>query len=146
MAIECADIVLMRNDLRDVAIAVDLARATFRRIRMNFVWALLYNTLAIPLAAGVLFPLTHAMLPPMVAGFAMVSLSLKSLLFSYLLFFLSSYFLFFSLLFFSFVFIRLHHLCQWWCRRCCLGCTRNRQLSNKWLFTVISLSSSPLTS
>jgi Cu+-exporting ATPase len=72
VAIECADIVLMRNNLRDVAIAVDLARATFRRIRINFVWALLYNSLAIPLAAGVLFPLTHAMLPPMVAGFAMV--------------------------------------------------------------------------
>jgi len=71
VAIECADVVLMRNDLRGVACAVDLARATFLRIRMNFMWALLYNSLAIPLAAGVFFPVTHAMLPPMVAGFAM---------------------------------------------------------------------------
>eukprot|EP00026_Physarum_polycephalum_P001685 Phypoly_transcript_01687.p1 GENE.Phypoly_transcript_01687~~Phypoly_transcript_01687.p1 ORF type:complete len:1067 (+),score=164.81 Phypoly_transcript_01687:469-3201(+) len=84
VAIECADIVLMRNNLLDVAIAVDLARATFRRIRMNFVWAMLYNSLAIPFAAGVLFPLTHTMLPPMVAGFAMaissVSVVVSSLL------------------------------------------------------------------
>lgn len=73
MAIECADIVLMRNNLKDVAASIDLSRATFRRIRLNFLWAFGYNTLAIPLAAGVFFPVIHAMLPPMVAGFAMVS-------------------------------------------------------------------------
>lgn len=72
VAIECADIVLMRNNLKDVAVSIDLSRATFRRIRLNFLWAFIYNTLAIPLASGLFFPVLHTMLPPMVAGFAMV--------------------------------------------------------------------------
>ena len=62
---------LMRSDLEDVVAAVDLSRATFRQIRRNYVWAMLYNLLAIPLAAGVLYPRTRIQAPPWVAGAAM---------------------------------------------------------------------------
>jgi Cu+-exporting ATPase len=71
IAIEAADFVLMRSDLEDVVAAVDLSRATFRQIRLNYVWAMLYNLLAIPLAAGVLYPRTRIQAPPWVAGAAM---------------------------------------------------------------------------
>ena len=71
IAIEAADFVLMRSDLEDVVAAVDLSRVTFRQIRRNYVWAMLYNLLAIPLAAGVLYPRTRIQAPPWVAGAAM---------------------------------------------------------------------------
>ena len=51
VAIEAASVVLVRDDLRDVAVALDLARVTFNRIRLNFVWALGYNCLGIPVGA-----------------------------------------------------------------------------------------------
>lgn len=72
MAMECADVVVMGTGLQGVATAVELARTTYRRMRLNMLWALLYNSLAIPLAAGLFFPITHSSLPPMLAGFAMV--------------------------------------------------------------------------
>jgi len=71
VAMECAMIVVMGSQLHGVTTALDLARVTFRRIQYNMLWALLYNTLAIPLAAGVFFPFSHKALPPMLAGFAM---------------------------------------------------------------------------
>ena len=71
IAIEAADFVLMRSDLEDVVAAIDLSRVTFRQIRRNYVWAMLYNLLAIPLAAGVLYPRTRIQAPPWVAGAAM---------------------------------------------------------------------------
>ena len=71
IAMEAADMVLMRNDLRDILTAVDLARATMRRIKWNFVWALGYNTLSIPFAAGLFFPLVRVTLPPELAALAM---------------------------------------------------------------------------
>jgi len=74
VANDAADIVLMKNDLWDVIAAIDLSRVTFRRIRLNFVWALGYNIVAIPLAAGVLYPATGFQLPPGVAA-AMEALS-----------------------------------------------------------------------
>lgn len=49
MAIETADIVLMRNDLRDVITAIDLSKATYRRIWLNFFWAFGYNTIGKPI-------------------------------------------------------------------------------------------------
>ena len=84
IAIEAADIVLMRSDLEDVLAALDLSRTTFNRIRWNYVWALGYNCLMIPVAAGVFFPIMLVQLPPWLAGGAMafssVSVVLSSLL------------------------------------------------------------------
>ncbi|KAK4389298.1 putative copper-transporting ATPase HMA5 [Sesamum angolense] len=77
IAIEAADIVLMKSNLEDVITAIDLSRKTFFRIRLNYIWALGYNTLSIPLAAGALFPSTGFRLPPWVAGGAMAASSVS---------------------------------------------------------------------
>ena len=73
VAIESADIVLMKSDLLDAAAAVELSRATIRNIKQNLFWAFFYNSLGIPLAAGVFYALglTHYMLNPMFASAAM---------------------------------------------------------------------------
>eukprot|EP00123_Amoebidium_parasiticum_P017274 comp23779_c2_seq2/m.41241 comp23779_c2_seq2/g.41241 ORF comp23779_c2_seq2/g.41241 comp23779_c2_seq2/m.41241 type:complete len:711 (-) comp23779_c2_seq2:182-2314(-) len=76
VAIEAADFVLIRSDLRDVVTAFDISRVTFQRIKINFLWAYGYNTVAIPFAAGVLFPL-HVMFPPWVAAVAMACSSVS---------------------------------------------------------------------
>ncbi|CAN6457303.1 unnamed protein product [Victoria cruziana] len=84
IAIEAADYVLMRSNLEDVITAIDLSRKTFARIRLNYIFAMGYNILAIPLAAGVLFPVVRMSLPPWVAGacmaFSSVSVVCSSLL------------------------------------------------------------------
>ena len=74
IAIESADIVLMNSDLRDAAEAVRLSRATMRNIKQNLFWALLYNSLGIPLAAGLFYPIFHWQLSP-IFGAAAMSLS-----------------------------------------------------------------------
>lgn len=71
VAIESADIVLMRGDLRDVVTAVRLSRAVIRNIKENLFWALCYNSLGIPLAAGLFYPLCHMTLNPMFGAAAM---------------------------------------------------------------------------
>jgi len=71
VAIESADIVLMKSDLLDAAAAVELSRATIRNIKQNLFWAFFYNSLGIPLAAGVFFPLLSWQLDPMFAAAAM---------------------------------------------------------------------------
>ena len=71
VAIESADMVLMKSDLRDVVTALSLARVTYARIRHNFFWAFLYNCVGIPIAAGLFYPLVKITLPPVVAGAAM---------------------------------------------------------------------------
>lgn len=71
IAIESADIVLIKNDLRDVATALSLGRAAFTNIKQNLFWALAYNTLGIPLAAGLLYPFTGHLMSPMFAAAAM---------------------------------------------------------------------------
>jgi len=71
VAIEASDIALVRDDLRGVAAAIGLARATVRTIRQNLVWAFVYNALAIPVAAGALYPLFGWLLSPILASAAM---------------------------------------------------------------------------
>uniref|UniRef100_A0A1D1XR43 P-type Cu(+) transporter n=1 Tax=Anthurium amnicola TaxID=1678845 RepID=A0A1D1XR43_9ARAE len=77
IAIEAADIVLMKSNLEDVITAIDLSRKTLSRIRLNYVWALGYNVLGVPVAAGVLFPFTGIRLPPWLAGACMAASSLS---------------------------------------------------------------------
>lgn len=76
VARESAGVVLMGNSLCDVVAAMELSRATRRNIRQNLFWALCYNTLCIPLAAGVFYPVWGLLLTPMIASAAM---SLSSL-------------------------------------------------------------------
>ena len=71
VAIESANIVLMKSDLLDVAAAVELSRATIRNIKQNLFWAFFYNSLGIPLAAGVFYYALHWQLNPMFAAAAM---------------------------------------------------------------------------
>ncbi|CAD5172297.1 unnamed protein product [Musa acuminata subsp. malaccensis] len=84
IAIEAADYVLVRNSLEDVITAIDLSRKTFARIRWNYFFAMAYNIVAIPVAAGVLFPLAGLRMPPWLAGacmaFSSVSVVCSSLL------------------------------------------------------------------
>ena len=71
VAIESADIVLIRSDLMDAATAVQLSKATIRNIKQNLFWAFIYNTIGIPLAAGVFYSVLGWKLNPMFAGGAM---------------------------------------------------------------------------
>jgi Cu+-exporting ATPase len=71
VAVESADVVLMRGDLTGVAAAVALSRATIRNIRQNLFWAFVYNTLGIPFAAGVVYLFGGPLLSPVFAGAAM---------------------------------------------------------------------------
>jgi heavy metal translocating P-type ATPase len=75
IALESADIVLVRNDLADAVAALDLGRATMTRIRTNLAWAFVYNLIGLPLAMGLLFPWTGWLLPP---AFAAAAMSLSS--------------------------------------------------------------------
>ncbi|CAN1287885.1 Copper-transporting ATPase RAN1 [Linum perenne] len=77
IAIEAADYVLMRNNLEDVITAIDLSRKTLARIRLNYVFAMVYNVVAIPIAAGVLFPSLRMELPPWAAGACMAMSSVS---------------------------------------------------------------------
>lgn len=73
IAVEAADMVLVRgkDSVKDVVTALDLSHVIFRRIKLNFVFSLLYNCLGIPVAAGVLYPLFQVRLPPTLAAVAM---------------------------------------------------------------------------
>ena len=76
--------ILVKSRLVNVVTALDLSRFVFRRIKLNFLWAIGYNAIGIPVAAGVLVPLYHTGLPPVCAGLAMafssVSVVVSSLL------------------------------------------------------------------
>ncbi|KAK6272709.1 PREDICTED: probable copper-transporting ATPase HMA5 isoform X1 [Theobroma cacao] len=77
VAIEAADIVLIKSNLQDVVTAIDLSRKTISRIWLNYVWALGYNILGVPVAAGILYPFTGIRLPPWLAGACMAASSLS---------------------------------------------------------------------
>jgi len=77
VAIEAADVTLMSGELRGLVTAVALSRATMRNIRQNLVLAFGYNTAAIPIAAGLLYPFTGALLSPMIAAGAMALSSIS---------------------------------------------------------------------
>ena len=68
VAIESADIVLMKEDIRDVETALRLSHSVLRNIKQNLFWAFFYNTIGIPVAAGILYPIFHILLSPVFAG------------------------------------------------------------------------------
>jgi P-type Cu+ transporter len=76
VAIEAADVVLMSGDLKGVVNAFDISQRTMRNIRQNLFWAFGYNTLLIPVAAGVLYPVAGIMLSPVIAAGAMATSSI----------------------------------------------------------------------
>ena len=81
IAIESADIILMKNDIRAVAKAIELSRATIRNIKQNLFWAFIYNVIGIPFAAGIFYALFNGpKLNPMLAAFAMSFSSVSVLL------------------------------------------------------------------
>ena len=71
VAMETGNIVLMKDDLRDVSKALELSRFTISKIKQNLFWAFIYNVIGIPVAAGVLYPFTGFLLSPLIAGAAM---------------------------------------------------------------------------
>jgi len=71
IALESGDIVLMKSDLQDVAKAIKLSKVTIRNVKQNLFWAFCYNVIGIPIAAGVLYPVTGQLLSPHFAGLAM---------------------------------------------------------------------------
>jgi Cu+-exporting ATPase len=75
VVLETGDIVLIKNDLRDVVVGIQLSRATMRKIRQNLFWAFFYNVALIPLAAGVFYPILHVLFDPVYAAAAMASSS-----------------------------------------------------------------------
>ena len=85
IALETADIILVKSDLRDVLVALDLSRTTFRRIKLNFLWAFLYNAVGIPLSAGAFYPILGIAIPPAIAGLSEIFSSIPVILFSLLL-------------------------------------------------------------
>jgi len=80
LAVEAAGVVLVRPRVRDVAAAVELARATMVRIRANLAFSLVFNLLGVPIAAGVLYPGLRARLPPAAAAAAMAASSVAVVL------------------------------------------------------------------
>ena len=77
IAIEASDIALMRSDLRGVPAAISLSRQTMAIMKQNLFWAFVYNVIGIPIAAGVLYPVTGVMLSPVIASAAMALSSIS---------------------------------------------------------------------
>lgn len=71
VAIESGDVILLKEDVKDVLVSIDLSDKTIKKIRQNLFWAFFYNILGIPLAAGALYPFTGFLLSPIIAGGAM---------------------------------------------------------------------------
>jgi len=77
IAIEAANIILIKNDLLDVITAIDLSKKTFERIKINYLCAIIYNLLSIPIAAGILYPFLHIQVPPLIAAACMALSSIS---------------------------------------------------------------------
>ncbi|HAT65552.1 MAG TPA: cation-transporting ATPase PacS, partial [Flavobacteriaceae bacterium] len=75
-AIESADITLISNSLQGVLNAIAISKVTLRNIKQNLFGAFIYNSVGIPVAAGILYPVLGLLLNPMIAGFAMAASSL----------------------------------------------------------------------
>jgi len=84
VAKETGEVILIKADLRDVVTTIEVARATMRKVRQNLVWAFIYNSLGIPVAAGIFYPFTGLLVSPELAAFFMamssVSVTLNTLL------------------------------------------------------------------
>ncbi len=76
IAKETGHVVLVKDDLRDVVTTIEVARATMRKVKQNLFWAFIYNTVTIPVAAGLLYPWTRQLVSPEVAAFLMAISSL----------------------------------------------------------------------
>ena len=77
VALEAGDIILIKDDLRDVVMAIDLSHYAMKKIKQNLFFAFFYNSLGIPIAAGILYPFFGFLLNPMIAGAAMTCSSLS---------------------------------------------------------------------
>ena len=77
VAIETREIVLIKDDLRDVITAIDLSKYTLNKIKQNLFWAFFYNIIGIPLAAGILYPFTGWLLNPAIAAVVMAFSSIS---------------------------------------------------------------------
>lgn len=80
VAMETGNIVLMNNSTLDVVRAINLSKITIKKIKQNMFWALFYNSLGIPIAAGLLYPFTGWLLSPIIAGGAMALSSVSVVL------------------------------------------------------------------
>jgi Cu+-exporting ATPase len=84
VAKETGDVILIKDDIRDVIVALEIAKATMRKVKQNLFWAFVYNTLGIPLGAGLFYPFASLILSPELAGLMMaissVSVTLNTLL------------------------------------------------------------------
>ncbi len=84
VAKETGDVILIKDDIRDVVVALEVARATMRKVKQNLFWAFFYNTLSIPLAAGLLYPFISLIISPEMAGLLMavssITVTLNTLL------------------------------------------------------------------
>ncbi|HSA99359.1 MAG TPA: heavy metal translocating P-type ATPase [Anaerolineales bacterium] len=84
VAKETGDVILIKDDIRDVVVALDVAKATMRKVKQNLFWAFFYNTLGIPLGAGLFYPVASLVISPELAGLMMavssISVTLNTLL------------------------------------------------------------------
>jgi len=85
VAISSASFILVQSDLKSILTLTDLSRKVFRRVKFNFFWALVYNTIALPIAAGVIYPAHHSRLSPVWASLAMALSSVTVVLSSLML-------------------------------------------------------------
>src|SRR5574338_87174 len=84
VAKETGDVILIKDDIRDVVVALEVARATMSKVKQNLFWAFVYNTLGIPIAAGLLYPFVSVIISPEIAGlmmaFSSITVTLNTLL------------------------------------------------------------------